>query len=106
MPLRLAQPSALLFLAAAALAHGGEHGLQTGNIDHSTSPCRDFFQYAVSTDSSFLTAAVWLAYAPSAAPPTSTGSPTPAITMGIDLVAFFAATATDVPPAKITSTFC
>jgi TolB-like protein len=35
---------------------------------------RDFFQYAVSTDSSFLTAAVWLAYAPSAAPPTSTGS--------------------------------
>jgi len=46
MPLRLAQPSALLFLAAAALAHGGEHGLQTGNIDHSTSPCRDFFQYA------------------------------------------------------------
>ena len=46
MPLRHAHPSALLFFAATALAHGGEHGLQTENIDRSTSPCHDFFQYA------------------------------------------------------------
>ena len=46
MPLRHAHPSALLFLAATALAHGGEGGLQTENIDSSTSPCHDFFQYA------------------------------------------------------------
>ncbi|HSJ39464.1 MAG TPA: M13 family metallopeptidase N-terminal domain-containing protein, partial [Xanthobacteraceae bacterium] len=46
MPLRHAQSSALLLLAAAALAHGGEQGLQTANIDRSTSPCHDFFQYA------------------------------------------------------------
>jgi len=46
MPLRHARSSALLLLAAAALAHGGEHGLQTENIDRSTSPCHDFFQYA------------------------------------------------------------
>ena len=46
MPLRPARPSALLLLAAAALAHGGEHGLRTENIDNSTSPCHDFFQYA------------------------------------------------------------
>ncbi len=46
MPLRHAQSSALLLLAAAALAHGGEHGLQTANIDNSANPCHDFFQYA------------------------------------------------------------
>ena len=46
MPLRHAHPSALLFLAATVLAHGGERGLQTENIDGSTSPCHDFFQYA------------------------------------------------------------
>ncbi|HET7064641.1 MAG TPA: M13 family metallopeptidase [Rudaea sp.] len=46
MPLRLAQSCALLLLAAAALAHGGEHGLQTANIDSSANPCHDFFQYA------------------------------------------------------------
>jgi putative endopeptidase len=46
MPLRHARPSALLFLTAAALAHGGDSGLQTGNIDSSVSPCHDFFQYA------------------------------------------------------------
>ena len=46
MPLRHAHPSALLLFAATALAHGGEHGLQTENIDRSTSPCHDFFQYA------------------------------------------------------------
>src|SRR6185369_2243545 len=46
MSLRHAHPSALLFLAATVLAHGGEHGLQTENIDSSTSPCHDFFQYA------------------------------------------------------------
>jgi putative endopeptidase len=46
MFLRNAHPSALLFLTVTALAHGGERGLQTENIDSSTSPCRDFFQYA------------------------------------------------------------
>jgi putative endopeptidase len=49
MPLRHAHPSALLFLAASVLAHGGERGLQTENIDSSTSPCHDFFQYANGT---------------------------------------------------------
>ena len=46
MSLRHAHPSALLFLAATVLAHGGARGLQTENIDSSTSPCHDFFQYA------------------------------------------------------------
>ena len=46
MPLRHSRRSALLFIAAITLAHGGDHGLQPGNIDTSTGPCHDFFQYA------------------------------------------------------------